>query len=139
MFSINTYNALDIVTLLTWHYGERIISYNELFEFCFVAKDALSHSLKTLEDNKIIAQPHGEGNGYSLIKKPDEIRLLEIIEPFNKDLFYDHLFNKDGVILSQRTRKFYQANRSMQQILIKRLKHQTLSKWCHKVDSLFSF
>lgn len=136
MFSTNTYNALDIVTLLTWHYGERIVSYSELFDFCFTTKEILNYSLRILEENKIIVQPHGEGNGYSLIRRPDEIKLLEVIEPFDKDIFYDHLFNKDGVKISERARKFYMANRPMQQILLKRLRKQNLSKWCQKATGL---
>lgn len=134
MFSINTYNALDIATLLTRYYGERIVSYNELFEFCFATKETLDFLLKTLEDRKIIAQPHGNGNGYTLIKRPDEVKILEIIEPFDKDIFYDHFFNKEGILISERAKRFYMNNRSIQQVLTKRLKNQSLSKWCQKMS-----
>lgn len=98
---ITTDYAIRIVLLLSME--SRVVSSKELADTLGMTQNMVLKIGKNLNDAKIIKSITGVDGGFQLIKDPEEIRLLDIIEiteptiQINRCLEKDHYCSRDSV------------------------------------------
>ncbi|MEO0254067.1 MAG: Rrf2 family transcriptional regulator [candidate division WOR-3 bacterium] len=77
--------AIRIVLYMSQN-NKKIYSVKEISQKTLIPKEFLSKIIQKLKKNRILKSIRGIKGGYSLIKKPEEISLLDIILIFEKSL-----------------------------------------------------
>lgn len=80
MISLTAKYALRAIVFLASCEGpEPFVSAAEIAEATFVPHDYLLKVLRELDEANVVESRRGPGGGYSLIKSPDELSVLEVV------------------------------------------------------------
>jgi len=75
--------ALRVLMTLVEHYGREPISIRELAEHNAVPKRFLEHIMLDLKSQGWVSSQPGKSGGYVLARKPDEIRMGQVVRYFD--------------------------------------------------------
>lgn len=82
MLTQKTRYSMLALTRLAKEYGKGTLSINQIAEYEIIPKRFLESILLELKKNGYLGSKLGKNGGYYLMKKPEEISLLEIIRLF---------------------------------------------------------
>lgn len=103
MLSVTSQHALRALThIAALPDGESILGRN-LSERAGIPPNYLSKILLTLGNAGFLRATRGLGGGYRLLKKPNKIRLIEVVELFDRPSARPQCFLGGGRICSDRT------------------------------------
>ena len=74
--------AVRAAVLLARHYGERLVSADEIATVVGAPRNYLSKTLNTLVRSGVLTSMRGPGGGFALAKTPDLISVAEVIDVF---------------------------------------------------------
>ena len=74
--------AVRAAVLLARHYGERLVSADEIASVVGAPRNYLSKTLNTLVRSGVLTSMRGPGGGFALAKTPDQLSVAEVIDVF---------------------------------------------------------
>ena len=82
MLSRTVEYAVRAVIVLARHYGERLVSADEIASILGAPRNYLSKTLNTLTRRGILTSARGPGGGYALAVAPSELSVADITDVF---------------------------------------------------------
>ena len=82
MLSRTVEYAVRAVIVLARHYGERLVSADEIASILGAPRNYLSKTLNTLTRRGILTSARGPGGGYALAVAPSELSVADIADVF---------------------------------------------------------
>jgi len=84
MLSRTAEHALRAAILLARHYGDRLMSADEIAAVIGAPRNYLSKTLNTLTRRGILTAARGPGGGYALAMSPSELSIADITDVFEE-------------------------------------------------------
>jgi len=88
MFSKTTYYALFAISNLSANYGKKPKHSKEIAFEEHIPQHSLATILNKLKRTGFISSKQGKTGGYYLLKSPDEVSLLDVVNLFDNTLAY---------------------------------------------------
>ena len=82
MLSRTAEHAVRAVILLARHYGERIVSAEEISTYLGAPRNYLSKTLNVLVRAGILSSARGPGGGFALAVAPDVLTVADVVDVF---------------------------------------------------------